>query len=204
MNTSLTSGRKAFCKPQALCDCLGWENTKGGLSISKSFPANKMINWKKLFLIPYKALLPSHSQVPSPDLEESLPQENCFLSRLSALPSQGQKWILDEVPSIFTYIPSLKLPYLLSWPYSHLTCSFLHLTQFQSLWNLSLGFFQGVWTSNWTAISQGRRMAAEVNGKFNMHFNRLVVTVKTTQTRSSLAFILVILILSYKKLDRCW
>lgn len=127
-------------------------------------PKEKMkekMNWKKMFLLPHKVLLPSHSQVHTPDLEESLLQETHFLSRLSALTSRGQKWKLDEEPSILTHIPSLKSTYLLSWSYSHLTWSFHHLTLFQSPWNLSLGFFfQGFWTSNGTATLQGPRMAA--------------------------------------------
>lgn len=145
------------------------------------------MNWKKLFWIPHKAPLPSHTQVSSPDHEESLLQETRFLSRLSALPLQGQKWILGEVPSILTHISNSKLTNLLSWSYSHPTCSFLHLTQFQSLWNLSLGFFQEVLNKqlncHFPSLQDGpadkRTTLKGVNGKFNLFFNRLVVTVKT-------------------------
>lgn len=178
-------------------------------------PHKEKMNWKKLFLISHKALLPSHSQLPSPDLEKSFLQETPSLSRLSALPSQGQKWILGEVPSILTHTPNLKSTNPLSWSYFHLACSFFHLTQFQSPWKLSLGLLQGVLNKQLNchfprpqdgSPADQRTTLKGINGKFNMYFNRLVMMVKTTQICSPLVFMLVILIFawSYTRLYRYW
>lgn len=162
------------------------------------------MNWKKLFLIPHKALVPSYSQVLSPDPEESLLQETSFLSRLSALPSQGQKLILDEVP--------LTIYSVWNWHTFYLGHTLILLAPSSTSLNSNhyeisaWGFFRRFWTSNWTAFSQAPRMAAGVNGKFNIYFNKLVVMVKPTQIRSSLAFMLVILIFawSYTRMYRYW
>lgn len=83
--------------------------------------------------MPQETLLTSHSQVPFPVLEESQgkeTQETHSPSRLTVLPSQGWKRMLDEGPSPLTHIPDVKSVYHLTWLYSDLTCSFFHLAQF--------------------------------------------------------------------------
>lgn len=214
-NTSLTPSSRTFCKPQGLW--IAWEERTVKEALHSQWfptPQKEKMNWKEPFLTPQETLLPSHSQVPAPVFEESLLQETRSPSRLSASPSQGWKWILDEVPSPLTHIPNLVSAYYLSWLYSDLACSFFHLAQFWSLWNLNLGLLGGVWTSNWTAISprlwdgssaDQRTTLKGVNGKFHMHFNRLVVRVETIQICGSWAFMLVILIVAwlYTKLYKC-
>lgn len=216
-NTSLTPSSRTFCKPQGLWDCLGREKSKRGSPFPTVPDSTKRKDKLERTISDTSGNTSAFSQSSSrPCLSGKPSPRNPFPFKTICITftrmEMNTRW------GTITSYPYTQSGIGIPWLYSDLACSFFRLAQFWSLWNLNLGLLGGGgggrWTSNWTAISprlwdgssaDQRTTLKGVNGKFYMHFNRLVVRVETIQICGSWAFMLVILIVawSYTRLYKC-